>query len=298
MSDNPKARKRKNLGSYPFLNVVLSITLALFVIGLFGLLILHTNKLTQIIRENVEIQVYLNKNISSSEKIKIQKTLYAKDFVLVKENKPVIKFVSKEDAAKDFIEATGEDFTSFLGENPLHDAFIVNVAPEYHDPQQLNRIKEDLESISGIFEVVYIDNLIQSINQNMTKISLFLLGFASLLIVAVVLLINNTIKLALFSQRFLIRSMQLVGATKGFIQRPFIIRSLLHGIIAGIIAALGLYFLLQYSYTKVEDLQMLQETKQIYILLASLLGIGAIIGILSTFRAVNKYLNLSLDELY
>ncbi|MGK7388748.1 MAG: cell division protein FtsX [Candidatus Cyclobacteriaceae bacterium M2_1C_046] len=298
MADNPKPHKRKTLGSYPFLNVVLSITLALFVIGLFGLLVLHTNKLTQIIRENVEIQVYLKRNISPGEKTKIQKSLYAKDYVLQKQDKPVVKFISKEEAAKDFIEATGEDFTTFLGDNPLHDAFLVNIAPEYHGTQQMAEIKAELEQMSGIFEVVYVDNLIQSINKNLTKISLFLVGFAILLIIAVVLLINNTIKLALFSQRFLIRSMQLIGATRGFIQRPFIVRSMWHGIIAGIIASAALYFVMQYSYTQVEDLQLLQETNEIYILLASLLGVGAFIGILSTFRAVNKYLNMSLDELY
>lgn len=298
MADIPKIRKRKQIGSYPFINVVLSITLALFVIGLFGLLVIHTTKLTQLIKENVEIQVYLKKNISDSEKTKIQKAIYSKDYVLKKNNEPIVSFISKEDAAKDFIAATGEDFTSFLGENPLHDAFLVKISPEYHSSESMAGIKAELEGMNGIFEVVYVDNLIQSINKNLTKISLFLAGFAVLLIIAVVLLINNTIKLALFSQRFLIRSMQLVGATRGFIQRPFIVRSMLHGILAGAIAGIALYFLLQYSYTIIEDLELLQEINQIYLLFGSLLALGALIGILSTFRAVNRYLNMSLDELY
>lgn len=296
MSDT--AKKRKTLGSYPFVSVVFSITLALFVIGLFGLLLLHTNKLSEIIRENVEVQVYLKKNISQGEMTKVEKALSTKEYILNKNGKPVIKFVSKEDAAKDFIEATGEDFSSFLGENPLHDAFIINISPGYHNDASLSDIKSGLEAMNGVYEVVYVENLIQSINDNMTKLSLFLLGFAALLIIAVVMLINNTIKLALFSQRFLIRSMQLVGATRSFIRKPFVVRSLLHGLIAGILAGAALYAVMEYSYTKIENLRMLQDLNYIYILLASLLIVGALIGILSTFRAVNKYLNMSLDELY
>lgn len=293
-----KTRKKKHLGSYPFINVVLSVTMALFVIGLLGILMLHTNKLTEIIRENVEIQVYLKKNVSESERTKVEKAIHAKSYTLKKNDKPLVEFISKEEAAKDFIEATGEDFTSFLGENPLHDAFLVKINPKYHETQQLQKIKAELENMNEVFEVVYVDNLIQSINKNLTRISLFLLGFAALLIIAVVLLINNTIKLALFSQRFLIRSMQLVGAKRGFIQRPFIVRSMWHGIIAGILAAGILYVLLRYSYQWIEDLSLLGEPDNLYILLGSLLVIGALIGILSTLRAVNKYLNMSLDELY
>lgn len=293
-----KTRKKKNLGSYPFLNVVFSVTMALFVIGLFGILMLYTNKLTDIIRENVEIQVYLKKDVSESERTKVEKAIYAKSYTLKRNDKPLVNFISKEEAAKDFIEATGEDFTSFLGENPLHDAFLVKINPQYHDSRNLQEIKTELESMSGVFEVVYVDTLIQSINKNLTRISLFLLAFAILLIAAVVLLINNTIKLALFSQRFLIRSMQLVGAKRGFIQRPFIVRSMWHGIIAGILAAGILYVLLRYSYQWVEELALLEEPDKLFILFGSLLLIGAFIGVLSTLKAVNKYLNMSLDELY
>lgn len=272
--------------------------LALFVIGLFGLLLLHTNKLTELIRENVEIQVYLKRNASKSEQTQTYKALISKPYVLVKGEKPAINFISKEDAAKDFVKETGEDFTSFLGDNPLRDAYVVKIAPEYHSTEQMNNIKDELEEMSGIFEVVYVENLVQTINDNTTRIGLFLIGFALLLIIAVVLLINNTIKLALFSQRFLIRSMQLVGATRNFIQRPFIVRSMWHGIVAGILSAGLLYVLLQYSYEQVEDLVMLYEPEKIIMLFVGLLIIGALISIMSTYRAVRKYLNMSLDELY
>lgn len=293
-----RSRKKKKLGSYPYTSVIFSITLALFVIGLFGLLLLHTNKLTEIIRENIEIQVYLEKGITNNQRIQIQKTLSSKDYAAIKSDEVQISFVSKEDAAKEFIEETGEDFTAFLGENPLRDAYILRIAPEFHDAAKLKSIKEEIEKINGVFEVVYVESLVESINENMAKIGIFLLGFAAILLIAVVILINNTIKLALFSQRFLIRSMQLVGAKASFIQKPFLLRASLHGIFAGVLASSLLYLLMNFANKKIEDLATLQETDKILILFVSLLVLGALIGFSSTFRAINKYLKLSLDELY
>ncbi|ELR68057.1 Cell division protein FtsX [Fulvivirga imtechensis AK7] len=293
-----RSRKKKKLGSYPYTSVIFSITLALFVIGLFGLLLLHTNKLTEVIKENIEIQVYLEKGITNNQRIQIQKTLSSKDYAALKNEEVQISFVSKEDAAKEFIEETGEDFTAFLGENPLRDAYILRIAPEFHDAAKLKSIKEEIEKINGVFEVVYVESLVESINENMAKIGIFLLGFAAILLIAVVILINNTIKLALFSQRFLIRSMQLVGAKASFIQKPFLLRASLHGVFAGLLASALLYLLMNFANKKIEDLAALQETDKILILFVSLLVLGALIGFSSTFRAINKYLKLSLDELY
>ncbi len=293
-----KPRHKKKLGSYPYLSVVLSISLALFVIGLFGLLILQAKKLTNIIQGNVEIQVYLNHYITESEQIKIQKTLESKPFILQDESVNPIEFISKDEAATLFIEETGEDFLEFLGENPLRDAFSIRIDPEYQDPQQLQGIKAEVENISGVFEVSYIESLISSINRNITKISIVLMGFAIILILIVIMLINNTIKLALFSQRFLIRSMQLVGATSGFIRKPFVMRATFHGIFAGIMACGALFALLQYAYAHVEGLSRLVSLEEILMLFVLILLLGAIIGSISTFRAINKYLRMSLDDLY
>ncbi|MEQ8924720.1 MAG: permease-like cell division protein FtsX [Fulvivirga sp.] len=293
-----KSRKKKKLGSYPAFSVIFSITLSLFVIGLFGLLILHANRLSEIVRENVEIQVYLNKDISQNQKIQVFKTLSSKDYVAKQNEEVQISFISKEEAEKQFIEDTGEDFREFLGENPLRDAYIVKIDPDQQQTANLKTIKKELEKLSGVFEVVYIENLVNSINENMTKIALFLLGFAFVLLIVVIILINNTIKLALFSQRFLIRSMQLVGATSGFIQKPFLIRSIFNGVLAGVLSSALLYFLMNFANSRIQDLETLQETDKILILFTSLLVIGGIIGLLSTYRSVRKYLKMSLDELY
>ena len=152
--------------------------------------------------------------------------------------------------------------------------------------------------MSGVYEVVYVESLVQSINQNLAKISIVLMVFAVILLIIVVILINNTIKLALFSQRFLIRSMQLVGAKPGFIKKPFLIRSVLHGALAGVIASAGLFLLLNFANRKIENLASLQDDRMLALLCLVLLLLGSLIGLGSTYRAINKYLKLSLDQLY
>lgn len=290
--------KYKKLGSYPFISVVLSITLALFVIGLFGLLVIYSQELGRLVRENVRIQVYLKNTVTEEERLAMEKKLRASDFTLKDTARQTVTFVSKQAAAKQFIQETGEDFQKFLGENPLRDAFLVTLDPAFHGKQQLADIKARLEKDKGVFQVYYVETLIESVNRNIAKIGLVLLGVAGVLLLVVVLLIHNTLRLALFSQRFLIRSMQLVGATRMFIQGPFILRSMGLGALSGIIAIGLLWGLIRYGNSKVEELRLLENQERLLILLASLLALGIFVAAVSTWRAVSKYLRLSLDELF
>ncbi|MBX2894073.1 MAG: permease-like cell division protein FtsX [Cyclobacteriaceae bacterium] len=290
-----KIRKKK-LGTYPYLSVVLSITLALFVIGVFGALVIYSKELERIVRENVKIQVYLNSQVSDTQRNQLEKRLAAKPYVA--EGKESIVFVSKEQAAKLFIEETGENFKNFLGENPLKDAYLVRIRDGYHDSESLKKIKTEIEQIGGVFQVHYIENVIDSINQNITKIGLVLMGLVILLLLVVMLLINNTLRLALFSQRFLIRSMQLVGARSWFIQKPFLFRAALHGFMAGLLASGLLVALISFATQRVADLTLIQNTNRLILLLIFLALLGMLLAFLSTYRAVSKYLKLSLDELY
>ncbi|MBK6264800.1 ABC transporter permease [Marivirga sp. S37H4] len=298
MSREKKYRKKKKLGNYPFLSVIFSMTLALFVLGLFALLLSTTNSLTQVIRKNVEMQVYLNSGLSEPEIARVNKSLSSREFVLKTEQGPAINFISKETAAEEFIEETGEDFLKFLGDNPLKDAYVIKINPDFHSNEAMEEIKNEIEKMNGVFEVVYTNNMIQSINENITKISLVLLGVAIILFLVIGILINNTIKLALFSQRFLIRSMQLVGATKVFIRKPFIYRSIMHGFIAGTLSSVALYALLVYGNTKIDGLTSLQNREILLAIFISLIIIGIFIAVFSTWRAMQKYLAMSLDELY
>jgi len=298
MTASKKKFKKKKLGNYPFLSVIFSISISLFVIGLFGLLLMYGNGLTNLIRENIEIQVFLNKQIPGNERIKISKTLSSKEYVLLKEDIPQITLITKENAAAEFIEETGEDFIEFIGENPLRDALIIRIKPEYHTTEKMAKIKKEIESERGVFEVAYVENLVESINSNLAKVGALLAGFVALLITIVAILINNTIKLALFSQRFLIRSMQLVGATDSFIKTPFLLRAINYGFLSGAVASILLFALMRYASNRIEDLKLLQDNQQLLFLMALLLLLGILIGFTSTYRAINKYLKMSLDDLY
>jgi len=293
-----KPSRKKKLGSYPHVMVIFSITLALFVIGLFGLLLIHASKLSNLIKESLEVQVYLDRNLTETQLAALQNTFSQKEYIAYKGKEAQVRFFSKEEGAREFIEETGEDFLAFLGENPLRDAYILKINPEFATSQELKKIKADLQEIPGVFEVQYVESLIDSINKNLQKLSIILLSFAAILILAAIILINNTVKLALFSQRFLIRSMQLVGATSFFIQRPFLNRATLQGIISGLIAGLLLVALLQYAYYQINELYVLRDELQIGILLAGLVVLGSVLGFFSSYRSVRKYLGMSLDDLY
>jgi cell division transport system permease protein len=282
-----KARKKK-LGGYPGIGVVISITLALFVIGLFGLLIIYSQELEHQVRQNIKMQVYLKSNLTETQRLQIENKLLSMDFVNHGEGKGVA-FFSKEDAAKKFIAETGEDFTQFIGENPVKDAY---------SKSQMEKIKADLQKMNGVFQVYYVEGLIESVNSNVTKLGFILMGLIVLLLITVILLINNTLRLALFSQRFLIRSMQLVGAKRWFIQRPFLLRAATYGLLAGFITSLLLWSLSDYAQRKITDLALLHNQEHFMMLLGSLVMIGMIVAVIGTFFSINRYLRMSLDQLY
>ena len=272
--------------------------MALFVIGLFGVLVIFANSLSNIIKESIELHVYIDYNMDEKSQQQVLKQIYSQEYIAMKAGKKQIFYISKEEAAKKFIKETGEDFIKFLGDNPLRDAYVVKIKQEYSEKAKLRQIKEDLENIDGIFEVVYIESIVDAINENIAKISLILISFALILIFVVFILINSSLRLALYSQRFLIRSMQLVGATSFFIQRPFLLRAFLHGILSGVLASALLFGLMQYGYSQIPEIKLLENQDQLIILALSLLLFGGLLGFISTFQALNRYLKMSLEELY
>ncbi|AEI51128.1 cell division protein FtsX [Runella slithyformis] len=290
--------KKKKVGSYPNAMIIVSLTAALFLIGFCGLLVMQSKKLISIIKQNIEVRVMLDKGLDSAQVADIQKKIIAKPFVLNTEGKPSVIFYSKDEAAREFIADTKEDFSAFLGENPLHDSYRVRLMEDYFEDTKLKLIKTELEKIEGIFEVVYQENLADQINKNLTKIYIILATFAVIMLIIIVLLMNNTIRLALYSQRFLIRSMQLVGATDNFIQMPFLKNGAVQGLISGFIAAALIVGLQQIALRQIEGLLILQEYQKLGILLIGVIILGALIGILSTFQALARYLRMTLDDLY
>lgn len=291
-------RKKKTLGHFKYGSVLFSTTLSLFIVGLFGVILIQAKTLTSLIRENVEVQIFLDKNLKAEEITAVKNNLASRPFVLIKSDTVSLRYISNEDAAKTFIESTGEDFTQFLEDNPLRDSYVITISEEFQTAEQLESIAKELEAIPGVFEVSYMTDLVESINKNLVKVSLVMGGFILILIITVVMLINNTIRLALFSQRFLIRSMQLVGATRAFIRKPFLMRSWVFGMLAGAFASLILFGLISYTQTAIEGFALLQNQELMLILFGILVVVGGILSVLSTLRAVNKYLNMTLDELY
>ena len=295
-----KERKKiakKTFGNFPFISVIFSVTLSLLLLGLFSFFLLSSFNVKNYLESNTEINIYLNKKISPSQIEQIKRTLYTKEYSLTN-TESTLNYVSSEEAAKNFESEIGEDFIDFLGNNPLRDLIILKINSDYFDLERLNIIESDILKIPGVYQVEYSKELIDNINKNVANISFVFIGLFLILLIISVILINNTLRIALFSQRFLIRSMQLVGATANYILRPFILRGMMYGLIAGIISSGMLYVIIEIADRRISNLELVISLEQLGVIFISLIFTGIIMVILSTYSAVSKYLNSTLDELY
>ena len=295
-----KERKKiakKTFGNFPFISVIFSVTLSLLLLGLFSFFLLSSFNVKNYLESNTEINIYLNKKISPSQIEQIKRTLYTKEYSLTN-TESTLNYVSSDEAAKNFQSEIGEDFVDFLGNNPLRDLIILKINSDYFDLERLNIIESDILKIPGVYQVEYSKELIDNINKNVANISLVFIGLFLILLIISVILINNTLRIALFSQRFLIRSMQLVGATANYILRPFIFRGTMYGLIAGIISSGLLYVIIEIADRRISNLELVISLEQLGVIFISLIFTGIIMVILSTYSAVSKYLNSTLDELY
>ncbi|MBT1709358.1 permease-like cell division protein FtsX [Fulvivirgaceae bacterium PWU5] len=290
-----KATRKKKLGGYPAVGVVFSITLALFALGLFGTLMIYSQEFGKMVRENLNVKVYLKSTLTENQRGQLEKILLGKEYVASGET--ALKYISKEEAEKDLVAQIG-DYKEILGENPLKDAFIVGIKPGFQDTTNLKKIKADLETVNGILEATYEKHLFDAVNTNFFNISIVLIVIAVIMLVITFLLVSNTLRIALFSQRFLIRSMQLVGAKRWFIQRPFLFRAAGYGLLAGALTSALLWALSDYSQKKLPDIMLVHNQRHFLFLLALLLGIGMVVAVVSTFFSIHRYLKMSLDELY
>ena len=289
---------KRKLGSYPSLLIIISLTTALFLIAFTGWIALTSKQLVSYVKQNIEVQVYLDKALTQIQQDSVRNIIAKKSYVAVADNVPQIKFISKESTAKRVLKDINEDFSSVLGENPYRDAFSLRIRESYLSELNLETIKTDLEQISGVFEADYAKDFVDSINKNAYKAFLIIASVIIVLLVAIFLLINNTIRLALYSQRLVIRSMQLVGATDWFIQKPFISRGIWQGFLSGVVAT-GLFFAVQQiAVHKIEDLMILQDYIKIGFLCGGVVVLGILIIVLSTFQSMHRYLRTSLENLY
>jgi cell division transport system permease protein len=289
-SVNEKYARRKAQSSY--FSTVISISLVLFMLGALGLIVLHAKKLSDYVKENIGFSIILKENVKELDIVQLQKTLDAANYVKSTE------YITKEKAAESLKKDLGEDFVSFLGYNPLLASIEVRLKADYANNDSIAWIERELLANTKVKEVIYQKSLISMVNENIKKISLVMLGFSALLLLISIALINNTIRLSIYSKRFLIKSMQLVGATKGFIRRPFVIKGIMQGIYAGIIAIALLVGLLYFAQREIPELLYLQDEQLIAILFGFVILLGILISWFSTFLAVRKYLRLKTDDLY
>jgi cell division transport system permease protein len=264
--------------------------------GVLGVLLLYSGALEQQIRKDVRLQVYLKSTLTETQRLQIENKLLSQDYVSKEAGS--VTFVSKEEAAKKVIKETGEDFEKLLGDNPLKEAFLVTINPDFQTVAQIDKIKEEIQAMNGVFQVYYVEDLIQSINTNVTTITIILSALIIILLITVVLLINSTLRLAMFSQRALIRSMQLVGAKNWFILKPFLTRASGYGLLSGTVAGALLWGLSQYAQRQFKDLTLLHNQDQFFSLLGALLLIGTVVAVISTLFSARRYLRMSLDQLY
>ena len=285
-----KYNKRRIQTSY--LSTIIGITLVLYVLGLLGLVIIQAKKISDYVKENIGFSVIMKDDVKEADIFQLQKSLDAAKFVKQTE------YITKDQAAKALKQDLGEDFISFLGYNPLLPSIEVKLIADYANNDSLQAIEKRLLKNESIKEVIYQKSLVHLVNENIRKLSLLLLGCSALFLFIAIALINNTIRLAVYSKRFLIKSMQLVGATQGFIRKPFIAKGIIQGIIAALLTICLLSGSLYWAQKQMPELINMQEIDSFMYLFLFVLLVGIIMTWLSTFFAVRKYLKINTDFLY
>ncbi|PNQ75067.1 cell division protein FtsX [Hanstruepera neustonica] len=283
-------QKRRLISSY--FSVVLSIGLVLFLLGLLGMLVINAKKVSDHFKEQVVVTIYLKDSAKDVEIKQLEKSLALSEYVKSTE------FVSKEQAAESMKAENGEDFMEFLGYNPLQNSIDVHVKADYVNETQLQAISEEALTKSFVDEVRYDNDLVTLMNNNVKRISFWILVISALFTVIAVLLINSSIRLSVYSKRFTIKTMQMVGATKQFIRRPFVWKSVRLGVIGAILAMIGMAIVFYYVNKTFPELNLLNNTVLIVALFAGIFMLGIVITWISTFIATQRFLNLKTDQLY
>ncbi len=273
-------------------STVIGIALVLFMLGVLGFLVLNAQALERYFRENVRVEVFLKRDLKEVDLMQFRKEL---------DNEPFTKetrYVTADEAAELLKQDVGEDFLGVLGSNPLQPSVELNLDARYAQPDSLKWIVEHLKQDRRVEEVAYNAAVVENIDANMGKLTLIVLGFTALLLIIAIALINNTIRLAIYSKRFLIRTMHLVGATQWFIKRPFLGQSLWQGILGAVLAIGLLVGLLQLAQRYMPDLLAFTDVTTLAILFAGVLVLGLLISLASTWFAVGRYLRMNSEDLH
>ncbi|MBG42726.1 MAG: cell division protein FtsX [Aequorivita sp.] len=285
-----KYQKRRLISSY--FSVVISISLVLFLLGLLGLLVLNSKKVADYFKEQIAITVFLKDTAKEVEITQLKQSLALAEYT------KSATFVSKEDAAKEHQETLGENFIEYLGDNPLQNSIDVYILADYVTPQKMEEITNELKSKGFVDDVIYDKPLIAQLTENVKRISFWVLVVSGIFTFIAVLLINSSIRLSIYAKRFTIKTMQMVGATKKFIRKPFVWKSVRLGIVGAVVAMIGMGIVLYYLNQSFPQLQLLSDPVLLGVLFIFIFLMGVLITWVSTFIATQRFLNLRTDDLY
>jgi cell division transport system permease protein len=290
MAQTGKSSSKRGKPSY-FMSI-LGVTLVLFLLGIMGWLTINSQKLIQYFKESVQVQVFLRPNIADSSRLNLQNYIASQPYT------KSIKYTDKETAKQEWLKTGNEDFTEFVENSLLPTSIDFTLKADYVDSARLNSIKTVIGSFPIVDEVKYPTAVVSKMQHNFNLISLVLAGIAILIAILVIVLIDNTIRLAMFSNRFTIKTMQMVGATRWFITKPLTARAVVNGMISAVIAIILVYSIVLTAERFLPDLQALHDTRLLFLMFLSLIIIGITITLFSTYRSAVKYLRMKLDDLY
>lgn len=290
MSQSGKASIKRGKPSY-FMSI-LGVTLVLFFLGIIGLIVINTNKLSDHFKENVTVSAYLRGDLNPKDSAALVAYISAKPYIRE------YTYITKEVAKKKYLADGNNDWGEVLTENPLPNSIDFKVKNQYLNTDSLSAIKADLKNQTYVSDVDYPEALIGKMSTNLRNISIGILILAVVLSIVVIVLIDNTIKLAMFSNRFLIKTMQMVGATRWFIAKPMNVRAIINGAISGVIAAIAVILFLFVIEKFIPEMKAIHDNTSLILLFAGLIILGICITVFSTHRSVIKYLKMKLDDLY
>lgn len=277
-----------------FINSVLMVALVLFILGMIGMMLLHYQELSTRIKENIKISLYLHERVNEVEAIQLQKRIETAPFVHSTE------YISKEEASEKWLDMTGEDYRDVLPDNPFPAAIDINLNAGYANPDSIRNIRQGLGNDYGryIRDLEVDETLTTAIDTNLHTVGIILLAIIALLVLITILLIDSTVRLAMYSNRFLIKNMQMIGATRWFIVRPYVYRSIINGLLSGLLAVAAIIGFLYLAQQYFPEIQQLQNLFWWGFLFLCIILLGIMISFISTWRAVTKYLKMKLDDLY
>ncbi len=290
MAQTRKGSAKRSAPSY--LMAIVGVSLVLFLLGILGWIIINANKLGQYFKENIAMNVYIRENVSAKDSAALVNYIISKPYVKDYE------YVTKEGAKKKYLQDGNKDWGALLDRNPLPASLDFRITKEYASIDSLSKIKNDLMQNIAVSDVQYPQSLVTNLNNIINKISIILLSVIVIISILVIFLIDNTIRLAMFSNRFLIKTMQMVGATRWFISRPMDLRAFINGLISGLLAVGGLIAIIIFAENQLPYLKALRDYPLLIMLFIAIILLGICISFFSTHRSVLKYLKMKLDELY